>query len=66
MAGFKKEVKICETEEEETDDRETNSWKMENEGTETTEKEVSGRSTAELSTTNTMISHDEDNEKSRE
>ena len=56
---------ISETEEEETEDRETKYWEMENEGTKTTE-EVSGRSTTDLSTTTTIISNEEDSEKPRE
>ena len=39
---------------------------MENEERETTEGEVSGRTTTVLSTTRTMISNEEDNEKPRE
>ena len=42
-----------------TEERETNSWEIENEGTETTEGKGSGRSAAESSTT-TMITEDED------
>ena len=55
------------------EDRETNSWEMENKRTETTEREVSGRkqpnedsSTTGISTTTTRISSEEDSEKPRE
>ena len=59
-------VKISEMEEAETEDRETSCWEVENEGMKTTEGEVNGRSTNDVSTTTTMISNEEDNEKPRE
>ena len=40
-----------ETEEDDTEERETNRWEMGNEGTETTEGEGSGRGAADVSTT---------------
>ena len=51
-----------ETEEDETEERETISWQMENEGKATTEGERSGRSAAELTMTPTMITEDENKE----
>ena len=55
-----------ETEQDETEEQETKSWEVENERTETTVRERSGKSATKLITTTTMITEDDNKEKSIE
>ena len=63
---FREEDMRKESEEYDTEERETACWEMENEWTETTEGEGSGKGAADESTTTTAVTVEEDKEKEGE